>query len=344
MRETFSPIRIGSSTRLLAFFQRHHAQPPAASPRAVPTPRQRRLPYLPVLHPQVALEGGQRADAEHGHRHPVHLQRLGLEGVGGLTRLHARPLVGLVHVALRPVGAEGSQHQPGHHSLSLVEAGERPHKGDEGIGAGVEQVVVPEGAQGNVLGAVGPQDHAPCLLPLSEAQRIVVIVHLSYAGLGVVGRELASHHLVVEAAGHQGHAVHVPGQLQGEGFGDGDGLEQVLDAQKGALPRPGRRDRQQDGAFLRFSIGSKQDVLRVQLQCSTPSYTRYCLLATVYLCWPGLHSTTAVSSGVASMRTGKRLPRASRRPSPLGHDSSQRCSSTGRSKASPTVLIAAASC
>ena len=53
---------------------------------------------------------------------------------------------------------------------------------------------------------------------------------------------------------------------------------------------------------------------------------------------------TAVSSGVASMRTGKRCPLASSRPSPLGHESSQRCRSSGRSKASPTVLMAAASC
>ena len=44
------------------------------------------------------------------------------------------------------------------------------------------------------------------------------------------------------------------------------------------------------------------------------------------------------------MRMGKRLPRARSSPSPLGQDRSQRCSSTGRSKASPTVLMAAASC
>jgi hypothetical protein len=53
---------------------------------------------------------------------------------------------------------------------------------------------------------------------------------------------------------------------------------------------------------------------------------------------------TSVSSGVASMRMGKRLPRARSSPPPRGQDNSQRCSSTGRSKASPTVLTAAASC
>ena len=39
---------------------------------------------------------------------------------------------------------------------------------------------------------------------------------------------------------------------------------------------------------------------------------------------------TAVYSGVASMRTGNRLPFASSKPSPRGHDRSHRCSSTGR--------------
>ncbi len=87
-------------------------------------PQQGGLPYLAVLHPKVALEGGQRADAEHGHRDAVHLERLGLEGVGGFPRLHAGPLVGLVQVCLGPVGAEGAQHQPRHDALTLVDVGE----------------------------------------------------------------------------------------------------------------------------------------------------------------------------------------------------------------------------
>ena len=239
---------------------------PAADgqPQGRAGPQERRLPYLPVLHPQVALQGRKRAQAEDGHRHAVHLQGLGLEGVGGLPGLHAGLLVCLVHVGLRPVGAEGAQQQPRHHALPLVEGRERPHEGDEGVGAGVEQVVVPEGSEGEVLGAVRPQGHAPRLLPLARAQGVVVGANLLDAGLGVVGGELAAHHLVVEAAGHQGHAVHVPGQLQGEGFRNGDGLEEVLDAQQGALAGPWRRHRQQDGAFLVF-VAAKQDVLRVQL-------------------------------------------------------------------------------
>ena len=133
MRETFSPIRMGSSTRLRAFFQRHHAQPPTDQPQGRDGSQERRLPYLPVLHPQVALEGGQRAYAEDGHCDAVHLEGLGLERVGGLPRLHAGPLVGLVHVALRPVGAEGAQQQARHHALPLVEGRERAHQGDEGV-------------------------------------------------------------------------------------------------------------------------------------------------------------------------------------------------------------------
>ena len=245
-------------------------RPPAhGQPQGRDRAQQRRLPYLAVLHPQVALEGGQRPDAQDGHRDAVHLEGLGLVGVGGLPRLHAGPLVGLVHVGLRPVGAEGAQHQPRHHSLPLVEGRERPHEGDEGVGAGVEQVVVPEGAQGHVLGAVGPQRGRPRLLALGEAQGVVAGVHLPDAGLGVVGGELAAHHLVVEAAGHEGHAVHVPGQLQGEGLGDGDGLEQVLNAQQGAFPRPGRRHRQQDGVLPVVAV-SKEDFLRVQLHGVIP--------------------------------------------------------------------------
>ena len=231
---------------------------PAAGgqPQGRARPQERRLPYLAVLHPQVALQRGQRAQAEHGHRHAVHLEGLGLEGVGRLPRLHARPLVGLLHVGLRPVGAEGAQHQPRHHPLPLVQLGESAHQGYQGVRAGVEQVVVAEGAQGHVLGAIGPQGHAPRLLPLFEAQGVVLLVHPPYAGLGIVGGELAAHHRSVQAAGHEGHAVHVGGQLQGEGLRHRDGLEQVLDAQQGALPGAGRRHRQQDGLFL-FSIGSE---------------------------------------------------------------------------------------
>ena len=169
MRETFSPIRMGSSTRLRAFFHRHHPHPPDGQPQGRSRPKERGLPYLPVLHPQVALQRGESADAEHGHRDAVHLEGLSLVGVGGFARLHAGPLVGLVEMGLRPVGAEGAQQQPRHHALPLVEGRQRAHEGYQGVGAGVQQVVVPEGAQRDVLGAVRPEGHRPRLLALFEA-------------------------------------------------------------------------------------------------------------------------------------------------------------------------------
>ena len=157
----------------------------------------RRLPYLPVLHPQVALQGRQRPAAEDGHRHAVQLQGLGLVGVGGLSRLHAGPLVGLFEVGLGPVGSQGAQHQPRHRPLTGPDGRQSAQKGDEGVRAGVEQVVVPEYSQGHVLGAVGPQGHRPRLLSVAHAQGVGLLGHLLDAGLGVVGRQLAAHHPVV---------------------------------------------------------------------------------------------------------------------------------------------------
>ena len=231
----------------------------------------RRLPYLPVLHPQVALQGRQRPDAEDGHRHAVQLQGLGLVGVGGLSRLHAGTLVCLVHVRLRPVGAEGAQHQPRHGPLTGPEGRQSAQKGDEGVRAGVEQVVVPEHSQGHVLGAVGPEGHRPRLLSVAEPQGVLAGVYLLDAGLGIVGGDLAAHHPVVEAAGHERHAVGGPGELQGEGFRHGDGLEEVLHPQQGALTRPGRRHRKEDGGLL-SAVVSKQKFLRVQFHGGMPSF------------------------------------------------------------------------
>ena len=87
---------------------------------------------------------------------------------------------------------------------------------------------------------------------------VLVHGHLSDAGLGIVGGQLAPHHLVVLAAGQQGHTVHVPGQFQGEGFGDGNGLEQVLHAQQGALPGARRRNRQEHRGPLVAAIPEQQ--------------------------------------------------------------------------------------
>ena len=148
--------------------------------------------------------------------------------------------MGLLQVRLRPVGSQGTQHQPRHDALPFVQVGESAHEGDEGVGAGVEEVVVPEDAERDVLGAVGPERHAPRLLALVQAQGVVLGGNLLYLRLGVAGGYLATHHLVLQAAGQQGHAIRVPGQLQGERFGDGDGAEHVLDSQERSLTYPRR--------------------------------------------------------------------------------------------------------
>ena len=147
---------------------------PAADAQGEGDPRtqERGLPGLPGLHPQVALEGGQGRHAQDGHRHAVGLEGLGLVGVGWVPALLDGPLVGLLHVGLGPVGAEGAQHQPRHDALVVVQVGQRAQQRDQGVRAGVEQVVVPEGAQGDVLGAVGPERHGPRLLAFAQAQGV----------------------------------------------------------------------------------------------------------------------------------------------------------------------------
>ena len=207
--------------------------------------QERCLQVLAVLHPQVALQGGQRPRAQHGHGDAVQLQGLGLVGVGGIGPLLARVLEGLLLVSLGPVGTEGAQQQAGDQPLAGPQVAERPQEGDEGVGAGVQQVVVPESAQGHELRPAGAEGQAPGLLPRVQPQRVVPGRYLADAGLGVVGGQLSLDHLPVQAAGHQGDAVGVTGQFQGEGFGDGDGLEQVLHAQQGPLAGARRRHRQQ---------------------------------------------------------------------------------------------------
>ena len=161
-------------------------------------------------------------------------------------------------MGLGPVGTQRAQQQAGQDPLAGAQGGEGADDGQQGIGAGVQQVVVAEGAQRHVLRPSGAQGQAPGLLPAMNEDGVLVHRHLPDAGLGVVGGELAPHHLVVLAAGQQGHAVGVPGQLQGEGFGDGDGLEQVLHAQQGALAGAGRRHRQQDRGTPVAAVAEEQ--------------------------------------------------------------------------------------
>ena len=81
--------------------------------------------------------------------------------------------------------------------------------------------------------------------------------HIVDHGLRVVGGELVAHGLLVEAAGHEGDAVGVARQLEGEGFGDGDRTEQVLDAEEGALAAARGRHLEEDG-WLRFGPAGEQ--------------------------------------------------------------------------------------
>ena len=157
------------------------------------------------------------------------------------------PTVDLLLVDLRPVGAQGAQHQPRHDALPFVEVRKRAHEGDERVRARIEQVVVAEDAERGVLGAVGPEGHAPRLLILAQSQWIVLRRDLLDVGLRVAGCDLSAHHPVVHAARHEGHAVCIPGQLEGEWFGDGDGAEHVLDSQQRSVSGPGRRHRKQHG-------------------------------------------------------------------------------------------------
>ncbi len=185
-------------------------------------------------------------------------------GVGGIPCINHRTPVGPLHVGPGPVGSQGAQQQPRHDALSLLQVGQGAQECEKGVGAGVQQVVVPEGAQGGVHGAPGPQGHAPCLLLFPQNQWVFFLRHLANAGLRVVDRYLLPHHLAVDAAGHQRHAVGLSRQLQGEGLGDRYRLEQVLHTQQGALSGARRGDRQQHRGSL-VAVVSKQEFLGVQL-------------------------------------------------------------------------------
>ena len=132
-----------------------------------------RLPGLARLPPLVALEEGEAAEGEQRHRHAVlgvaaHLARRRV--VPGLLHCRAvRPLL----VALRPVGAERAQAQAGDDALARPGAGERAQRGEQRVGAGLQQGGVLEDAQRDVLGAARAQRHRPGLLPFIQAQRVV---------------------------------------------------------------------------------------------------------------------------------------------------------------------------
>ena len=100
--------------------------------------------------------------------------------------------------------------------------------------------------------------------PFLQAQGVVLRGHILDAGLGVVGGDLAAHHPFVLAAGQQGDADGVADQFQGEGFGDGDGLEQVLHPQQGALALAGWLHRQQRRRRV-VAVGVEQNLSYVDI-------------------------------------------------------------------------------
>jgi hypothetical protein len=147
----------------------------------------------------------------------------------------------LVLVRDGPLGAQGQQPQSCHQTLAFAQVGEGADEGDEGVRALVQQVVVPVGSQGQVFRAREAQFHGPGPLPVGQAQRVVVRVDFCHLGLGVVHAQLLPGVGVLLAAGQQGHAGSISGDLQGEGIGDGNGAEEVFHAQQGALAGAGRR-------------------------------------------------------------------------------------------------------
>ena len=131
--------------------------------------QERRLEGFAALHPVPALEGDEPDHAEDGEGEAVRSSRLGLGGRrGGHRTLLDSRLVGELLVGLRPVGAEGTQQQPGHDALAGPQGGERPEQGDKGVGARIKKIVVAEGAQGHVLGSARPEGQAPGLLTLGR--------------------------------------------------------------------------------------------------------------------------------------------------------------------------------
>ena len=162
-------------------------------------------------------------------------------------------------MAAGPVRAQGAQEEPGDDALPLPEGRHGAQEGQQGIGAGVHQVLVPEGAERHVLGALDRQGHAPGGLAGPEREGVILGADGPQAGLGVVGGQLAPDDLAVQAPGQESDAPVVAGQLQGEGLRHGDGLEEVLDAQEGVVAGPGRDDGQ-EGRGRPPAAGAQEDV------------------------------------------------------------------------------------
>ena len=202
----------------------------------------------------------------------------------------------------------------------------------QGVGAGVQQIVVAEGAQRHVLRPAGTEGQAPGLFaPVWTKMGSSSTGHLPGCGPGGSGRPAGpAPPRSVQAAGQQGNAVDgCSASSREKGSGTAMDWSRFSHAQHGALAGAGRRHRQAAPAVAGPG-GLAQDSIFLGFSCKFTIFASLSLLMTRLVNpWyrslpapngvgPGRHSITSVSSGVASMRTGKRLPLASNRPSPRG--------------------------
>ena len=129
-----------------------------------------------------------------------------------------------------------------------------PIGGEERVGAGVSEVSVAEGAQRDVFGSRRAQGHCPRLLAVVDAEGVVLGFDPADACLRVVCGDLLAHGVAVDAPSHDGDAVVGACEFEGEGFRDGDGAEEVLDAEQGAFAGACGGDLQQRRGVLLWDV------------------------------------------------------------------------------------------
>ena len=151
--------------------------------------------YVSVLDPQVVPQpqGDEPQHRDEGDTLPKQSSRLVL--VGGVQDRRKGRHQGPTLVSGGPVRRQRVQYQPGHQPLALVHRAESAQHGQHGVGADVEKVVVPEGAQGEPLRPRQGQDPGDGGLPVAQRQGVVLARRLLHPGLGIVDGDLAAHGL-----------------------------------------------------------------------------------------------------------------------------------------------------
>ena len=170
MRETFSLISCGSwyLPPERAFLMRHQAQPAKAARDATPSPSRMAFQVSPPCIQKYALSAGRASNAR-------------IVMVAALVRsIRAWAVAGDVLGSYAGLGLVFSMcwvDQSGPRDASLIRLTTRspssrsdrePMTDIRWVGALVQQVVVPEGAQGQVLRPPEPQVHGPRLLSLPQ--------------------------------------------------------------------------------------------------------------------------------------------------------------------------------